>query len=645
MPHYLQLKNFNKGPVTKASHEQYRNAYLMHTESGQKSPLIRYILKRNRDGEVLPSQLEVACSKLMELFLAPHFTSDQQLVVDDKNQIWGLAVRHICYAINDREIKREKDRQKEKGTDTEIEAPLYYKLISPYSDFTKSTPKTYLVDNLPVRFLDELPHGYFKHLLAQQPKLTIDYASLANIFATSYFLEEDDLHKGNFGFYIVHDKETQKPTVRFFKIDHDLTFNDSIMSQVVNRFFHWTHDEQAFAITARDLKNFPVLKDAKTTYWPTNQNFLKYPFHNKHYGVLEEVEAFASLGQNKEFQDAKWLAFYKHVLMPKEVIHASLRECYDETDPYQRSQLHLILQACLERQARLRAVLFSVNDFRVFAEKFTNKQVLINEIAGENNQYKTLVENSMQKYADVFKTIEDKDTPLHIAIKLGEYRYDETLKTFKRYINESNGSGLTPLALAINIASQQKQEPPADIGQDGYCIAKHLFDNGAKSAVGHGSSTIDNQAYENNITPYTDEAKNVKDYPALYKLLTKIGEDHRYCLKSKKNLALDCIKAFIAAPNKPDNWQKIVADLKTQINAHETKACGLSYIRQLRSNLYIIRQIRGLYGYSSTLWDINTTLFKALNDTQATAANPCSFFACKDNISEALSYTQYMYTM
>ena len=94
-------------------------------------------------------------------------------------------------------------------------------------------------EDIPYYFFDKLPQGFFGQLLKAEKNdvLVIDYASMASILASSYTLEEDDLHKGNFGFYLV--QKDGKPQVVFFKIDHDLMFADSIMSFNSSRSAHW----------------------------------------------------------------------------------------------------------------------------------------------------------------------------------------------------------------------------------------------------------------------------------------------------------------------------------------------------------------------------------------------------------------------
>lgn len=121
----------------------------------------------------------------------------------------------------------------------------------------------------------------------QENKLTIDYASLATLFATSYTLEEDDLHKGNFGFYIV--EKDNKPQVVFFKIDHDLMFAESIMSFHNSRPSHWLRGEDAFDIQIEDLLTFPKITHSANSYWPTKSSFIPHLIEKKSIFILKKL--------------------------------------------------------------------------------------------------------------------------------------------------------------------------------------------------------------------------------------------------------------------------------------------------------------------------------------------------------------------
>lgn len=588
MPRVFQLQQFHLGKPQRAGHTVYLDAQLLPAEQEQYNA--KYILKKNKHNKILASYLEMAFSQLTKLFLAPGLTATQNLVVDENQQVWGLASEHLCYVIGSKQHTN-----------------IYYQLVNPQVGDQVEPVSCSHSDEIPLYFFDKLPHGFFENLIKSDSGLSVDYASLAHIMATSYFLEEDDLHKGNFGFYII--QEHGKPRLKFFKIDHDLMFIDSIMSRTSNRFFHWLQTEHSFDITARDLLNFPNLKDSANHYWPTKKNSFYRPCQTKAYCKTSEVLSFSSLAEVPEFKQAKWLAWYKHILMPAELMHESLQAGYDVNDPYERAQLALIMQASIARQKQLQAVLFSIPEFRHFVRTLPkkNKQNLLSEIAGADSVLRNSLEQQIDRYAGSYYGFVKGDTPLHVAIKLGEYRYEETFKMFGSFINDKNNAGQSPLDCAVKLVRTQKS-PAKKVSQDGRNIIKHLLENDALvcDAKAKYKKAADGYHF---ASPYLKQANKVKDYTQLQDLLTAIGEDHSYSLKLKKQLAISCIKACIKA--KPPALASMLLQLKQQVNAHQTQAGGLAYIRQLRSGLWIIRQIRGLYGMSSTLWTINNVVQEA----------------------------------
>ncbi|MFI4962363.1 MAG: hypothetical protein ACHP6H_00750, partial [Legionellales bacterium] len=428
---------FYLGEPSMSGHEVYLNARDLSNEEPDKQ--VHVILKKNKHGRVLASSLEVAFSQIMRLFLAPGLTPTQHLVVDSSKTIWGMAVEHMCYVI-----------AKKEGI-----SASFYTLEQP-EQCRVELKKVSQAEEIPFYFLNALPQGFFARLIKPENGLSLDYESLANIMATSYTLEEDDLHKGNFGFYIL--KSDTKKLVRFFKIDHDLMFIDSIMSFCSARFFHWGQSEHAFDITEKDVLDFPNLKDSANSYWPTRKSRLIHPFNqDKEYRTEEEVQAFASLSQHPDFIKAKWTAFYKHILLSEASIHESLSVCFDETDPYQRAQRSLILHATLLRQARLRAVLFSIKAFREFVSDMPvmDKASLLEIVSQSDATAKEALHQKMEGYSQGYYDFQEGDTPLHTAIRLGEYRCDETLQMFGAYLNTANARGNKPLDLALLMASKQ----------------------------------------------------------------------------------------------------------------------------------------------------------------------------------------------
>lgn len=353
--HY-NIADIDLGKPTHAGHVTYVDAeYYLPDSTDTPSKII---FKKNKYGKPKYSRLEVAFSQLARLFLARGLTSHQKLVVNDSSQVVGLVTEHLCYVIGEKEG---------------LNQP-FFTLNNPHINCDVTMRNIAQEKDIPYYFFDKLPQGFFAQLLKaeKQEALSIDYASLASLLASSYTLEEDDLHKGNFGFYLI--EKEGKPRVVFFKIDHDLMFADSIMSFITSRPSHWVHDSNAFNITAEDLSDFPNLRNSTNGYWPTRINYFCNPWGSKEYHNSKETEAFAHLADVPEFKKAKWMAFYKHILIPIESIKEALEECLDETKAMDRSQISLIAQATVARQARLRSVLFSIKEFREFVCTLTKEE-------------------------------------------------------------------------------------------------------------------------------------------------------------------------------------------------------------------------------------------------------------------------------
>lgn len=160
--------------------------------------------------------------------------------------------------------------------------------------------------------------------------LVIDMESLASILTASYALEEDDLHKGNIGFYVTETQDQKgkvKKQFNFFKIDHDLMLISSIMSQKDMRIANIFYDKDSFKISKRDLDGFPDLKDSGNHYWPTQKRLISTG--DKAYSNEKERKTFANLKTDKAFIDAKWKYFLKSAIMPIELIEKSLSSSLD----------------------------------------------------------------------------------------------------------------------------------------------------------------------------------------------------------------------------------------------------------------------------------------------------------------------------
>lgn len=606
---FYNINDISLGTPSHSGHEIYLDAH--YNPDGQK-----IVYKKNKHGLSTYSRLEVSFSQLAKLFLFPGLTPSQRVVVDDAGDVVGLAVQHLRYVIEDKEGLKK----------------AFYTLEQPQSSCTTTEQQLSDSSEIPIYFLDKLPQGFYASLLQAQKesRLTLDYDSLASILTTSYTLEEDDLHKGNFGFYII--KKNKKPHVVFFKIDHDLMFADSIMGFQSRRLFHLFHDHHAFDITAEDLLDFPNLKNSANTYWPTRFSYISNPFGKKEYHSFAENAAFARLAHTPEFKRAKWKAFYKHILIPTQLIGNTLKECANHENTVDRAHTALITHALVTRLAHLRAVLFSIKEFRDVITGLTDQEneALLREIIPVAHPMEVQIKRSFAQYKEFCladKQAEEGDTPLHTAIKLGEYRYEETLRMFGHFINTRNKAGKTPLDEALT-RMYTPQSSVKDVGRNMHFIMQHLLANGAQKTPGFKKveEQIENYTFTN---PYKKNLTANTTYSALKNSLRDIGEDHRFCLKYKKNLAIECINRWIQLRQDRPAFQSELERLKRDVNGTttEAEAAGLKYLRQLRSKLWIIRQLRGLYGLTSTQWEINKIIDKAQHSLSVKARHSPSFFS------------------
>jgi hypothetical protein len=602
MTFYVNYSDIQLGDEKHAGHVYYPKARYQNKKA---------IFKENKFNNPAYSDLEVAFSGLANLFFAKNLTVSQKIVKNNDGQTLGVLSEHLCYAIARNQTNES-----------------FYRLNPSNHSISEQYIKPDYLEAIPFYFLNDLPENFFACLVEQQNAglISIDYTSLASIFAASYALEEDDLHKGNFGFYI--GDKNGKPCITFFKIDHDLMMADSIMSFHSSRFTQWFLGGKAFNITADDLLHFPNIHSSANAYWPTKRGKLGHSLQNNGYHDAQEITAFANLENIPEFNEAKWFSFYKFILMPRASIEASLHNAFDITDSAGRAQISLITQATIARQARLRAVLFTIPEFREYVRSVFTKEVLFAELELTQAEQQCVTDqfNFHKQLCDSTDGFVEGDTPLHVAIKLGDYRYDETLQIFDQYLNQYNSRGESPFDISRHKLQQLggNQSTSLDIRKDLRLTMQHLIHNGANTPTGFTDSSEgqDIMSYHF-MSPYIHRVTSVHHYAELKEILRDIGEDHQMCLKSQKNMAVECIQQFIRSHQHNPNLRVMLLRLQRDINWQSPRSsyAGLEYISQLRSQLWIIRQIRGLYGTTTTLNTMNVII----DDTLVTLGNQRSF--------------------
>jgi len=131
-------------------------------------------------------------------------------------------------------------------------------------------------------------------------------------------------------------------------------------------------------------------------------------------------------------------------------------------------------------------------------------------------------------------------------------------------------------------------------------------------------------------TGYPQRMDLVKNSLQLKEVLRDLGGDYRYSLKIKKELALVCVRSFIKNYKNNNELQSILLDLKTYLNGSNTEPAApeLQFIRQLRSQLWIVRIVRGLFGGTATKVELNAIINDELSQIAAKAYSGWSFFCC-----------------
>lgn len=187
--------------------------------------------------------------------------------------------------------------------------------------------------------------------------------------ALSYFLEEDDFHKGNIG---VSDGKVTR-------IDFDMS-GFSIVSQSHLRGSR-VYSSSTFPITTRDLSNFPVLTDAMLYYWPTVHRSLSA----KHGYAASEAQLFSSLEHNDVFVGKSYLTFLKIILMLDAAIKAALAAHISDAATLEVVQNHFVA-----RKAELKSQLLACAKFQTWFKKesLSEIQSIFQEIRDANVKLK-----------------------------------------------------------------------------------------------------------------------------------------------------------------------------------------------------------------------------------------------------------------
>jgi hypothetical protein len=488
--------------------------------------------------------------------------------------------------------------------------------------FLANVQQEFDISNLGVgkgfNFLDKLPQNFFAKLLAEknQGNIAIDMDSLADVFTTAYGLEEDDLHKGNIGYYVT--MEDKKPCFHFFKIDHDLMFSDKMMSTRSARLANLTYTGKEFRINAADLQGFPDLRHSGNHYWPTKKAF--FVAGDKAYQSLQDRLAYQSLKNDPDFEFAKWQRFLKQAVIPTELIGKGLNKTLDDAPnkAEAKSTLAMVQRATSSRFSELRVALVEVPEFRKFilenlpvAEKFILNELQQYAISlgcsnDEINAYREEVSNSLKSIV-MASTVSNSNTALHTAVIAQAYRCFETSEYFYSSLNNKDSQGLTALDWAISY-----YEIYADNLKVKECSGEHKEYN-ERMRTYYADVICDLTRHEAKYTSKTSaefnklfaEAKQTNSLNA-QPLVSSLAEYKKEleCIRSQPMSTLKHDKVCaLELLNRASLSKDELLQLKEELKPTEPEG-ALKFIKELRSDIWIVKYIRGAYGTTATSRDM-----------------------------------------
>lgn len=182
------------------------------------------------------------------------------------------------------------------------------------------------------------------------------------ICALSYFLEEDDLHKGNIG---ISDGNV-------VRIDFDMSAF-SVVGRPELRGPRSSVDfrrlEETFTITAKDIEHFPELLDAKPCYFPG----IFHMASSANGYTTDEVKKLKALQKDPRFVRRAYLLFLKIILMPDAIFSNLLSAHVGDAKRVLEFSEHFI-----RRKQDLRDLLLQKNElskFKNFLETLSSEEI------------------------------------------------------------------------------------------------------------------------------------------------------------------------------------------------------------------------------------------------------------------------------
>ncbi|CDZ75899.1 hypothetical protein BN59_00159 [Legionella massiliensis] len=555
------------------------------------------------------SVLEVAFSEAALLFIKPGLTPPAEIVVDNQEVVAGVASENFNV-----QIKRQMDQGEtcysfdaSNWTYTEVPrvaAPDQEAINRQRQELAGRVDPDQVSDGAitarlqleetkkAINFLSDKPQGFFADLMKKHNKgeVVVDMESLASILTASYVLEEDDLHKGNIGFYVtkvIDEAGNEKKKFNFFKIDHDLMFIDSIMSQKDMRIANIFYDKDSFKISTRDLDDFPDLQDSGNHYWPTQKRFIATG--DKAYNSASEVEAFANLKNDLAFRNAKWKYFLKSAVMPVDLIEKSLTRHLDESEIDKSS---MIRNSMWTRLGALKNKLLESEQFRVYLAEHGNKA-----FAEIREEIKGYVQAAGLTPAEQESLLAELDDNFNVMLFCAR---DKHLPTEDQQISAIQQSILLG---NYNFSSRNKPSPD-DVGSALDHFKQHKEPVDARSYAA-ACVAIDLIKKSGNEEDYTENLAELREAKRAYINPQEITTLKQFEAAADKIRSADLplkqqkIQLFtlLRQANLPlDDLKKLKSDLQKS----EPDSPSLKFVNQLRSELWLVKKIYGTYGKTTT---------------------------------------------
>ncbi len=579
----LSFAKSNPKSKTVSAHETHVKCW-DDTTSGP----IPVVVKMNKGGKSESSELEVYFGDIASS-LIPELTPRQDFLIDDDNNVLGVVSQNFSYQLANKveqgEIVYQIGAGKNIGEWSEH-------LPQPGDDREKF--QTDCKNGL--TFLARAPLSFDKLLQFHNhsdSNVELDMDSLAGVLTASYFLEEDDLHKDNIGFYVTEQKG--KKVVKFFKIDHDLMFADSVMSHRATRETSAFLGADAFKVTLDDLEKFPDLANSKNHYWPTQ--YRPITGTGKKAYTRKEAEAFKKLKDDSKFIEAKWKYFLRYSLLPQSFFQNALSEHLDATNSYDNAQTTLMATALHERMAQFRTMLFSSTEMSNYLQRnpyllSTIKDEIICELTAEKKQ--TIGMEIEQIFAGIENALKTDPTyTVTRSIHLDAYSFKASSPPSKKDAD----SALDVIATKLN-------------GDECTPVQKFQLSCIAQDIVNH----FPEKEWAEKITHYKNEylkPTTIKDFQSF-----KAAVDHirtaQLPLKQQKNEVIDLLNKVKKDLSKDD-----LLNIRKGLNK-TTMDPSLKFLRQLNSGFWFLRLMRrGWEGYgpnpTSTVVQMRKDIDQQLN--------------------------------